>query len=222
MPPLLTCLVGMRLCEKPNEDHWRLRDFAASLLSIVCKKYGASYHTLQPRIVKTLLMAFLDTQKPLTTHYGAIAGLIALGENTVQLTLLEPSKNSNLVAYTKLLELELKTATDPIKKQELLRCFGLLQSVAINYLAKQAANFRITADEEKQQQQHHHHHHHSHHSGTDPASEIARTMQKNISALPKDMHSRYEELFELFGEALVPANIYRIHSATSLECEISI
>ncbi len=75
MPCILTCLVGKRLCGTPTEDHWTLRNFAAYLISTICKRYGNNYSTLQPRITKTLVRALLDPGKPLTTHYGAIVGI---------------------------------------------------------------------------------------------------------------------------------------------------
>ena len=46
----------------------------------VVSTYGTAYPTLQPRITKTLVGALLDFSKPLTTHYGAIRGLCAMGE----------------------------------------------------------------------------------------------------------------------------------------------
>jgi transcription initiation factor TFIID subunit 6 len=80
MPVLLTCLVGKQLCGDPAvEDHWALRDHAAALVGRVCGSHGGSYPTLLPRVTKTLLQALLDVAKPLTTHYGAIRGLAALG-----------------------------------------------------------------------------------------------------------------------------------------------
>ena len=51
-------------------------------------RWGESYATLQPRITKTLVHAFLDTAKPLATHYGAIKGLTMLGRYTIQLLIL--------------------------------------------------------------------------------------------------------------------------------------
>ena len=39
MPPLLTCIVGKSLCEKPNEDHWHLRDYAAQSVGKIVKRY---------------------------------------------------------------------------------------------------------------------------------------------------------------------------------------
>ena len=50
--------------------------------------FGEAYSTLQPRITKTLVHAWLDTAKPLPTHYGAIRGLTGLGRHTIQLLIL--------------------------------------------------------------------------------------------------------------------------------------
>ncbi|KAI8148420.1 transcription initiation factor TFIID subunit 6 [Fennellomyces sp. T-0311] len=80
IPPILTCLVGRTICENPmQQDHWSVRHRAASLIASICAEYGKAYHTLQPRITKTLLRAFMDPAKPLTTQYGAIIGLDHLG-----------------------------------------------------------------------------------------------------------------------------------------------
>lgn len=82
------------------DDHWALRDYSAKLVSLICTKYvqiqiilnssryGSAYTTVLPRMTKTLLRAFLDKSKPLTTHYGAITGIAALGANAVQLLLI--------------------------------------------------------------------------------------------------------------------------------------
>ena len=42
-------------------------------------RFGATYTSLQPKITKTLLTAFLEPTKPLTTHFGAVVALSALG-----------------------------------------------------------------------------------------------------------------------------------------------
>jgi hypothetical protein len=85
LPPVLTCLVGKRLCARPRENHWALRDLAAELVAGICAKYGPSYPNVQPRITKTLTGALLDKARPLTTHYGAVVGLGALGVRVVDL-----------------------------------------------------------------------------------------------------------------------------------------
>ncbi|KAI9309358.1 transcription initiation factor TFIID subunit 6 [Cunninghamella echinulata] len=89
VPSILSCLVGRTICEDPLEqDHWSIRDRAASLIAYICHQYGKSYHTLQPRITKALLRAFLDPTKPLTTQYGAIKGLDKLGTEVTRVLIL--------------------------------------------------------------------------------------------------------------------------------------
>ncbi|KAF9935534.1 hypothetical protein BGZ65_003288, partial [Modicella reniformis] len=109
MPTILTCVVGKRLGEpslsapsSPQDDHWSLRSTATDIILLICHKYGSSYHTLQPRVTRTLLRAFLDPEKPLTTHYGAILGLSRMG-NEVFKTLVVP----NLKTYSSVIEPEL-------------------------------------------------------------------------------------------------------------------
>jgi transcription initiation factor TFIID subunit 6 len=87
MPPLLTCLVGKSLSSAPTDDHWALRRYSAGLIARVLSRYGTTYHTLQPRVTKTLLLALLDPSKPLATKYGAVVGLEALGREVVHLLL---------------------------------------------------------------------------------------------------------------------------------------
>ena len=99
MPPVMTCLVGKKLCGKPTEDHWTLRDRSAAIVALICSKYSGAYTNLKPRISKTLLHAFLDSSKPLCTHYGGIVGLHALGPYSVKALVLP-----NISAYMKLLQ----------------------------------------------------------------------------------------------------------------------
>lgn len=103
MPTILTCIVGKRLGESPQEDHWALRSTATDTVLLICRKYGASYHTLQPRVTRTLLRAFMDPEKPFTTHYGAILGLSRMGTEVFR-TLVVP----NLKTYSVVLEPELE------------------------------------------------------------------------------------------------------------------
>ena len=78
VPSVLTCLLGKHL-GSPSQDtpliHFSLRDYSASLLSSIARKYGDSSSTLKPRIARSCLKHFLDTHKPFGTHYGAILGL---------------------------------------------------------------------------------------------------------------------------------------------------
>lgn len=148
MPPILTCLLGKSLCEHPSQDHWGLREFSAQLLHTVCSRYGTAYPSLQPRITKTLTHALLDPLKPLSTHYGAIVGLTALGPETIK-TLLAP----NLKFYTKQLMPELETENAQ-KSFEARKCFNAL-STAIGRLLheKPEGDVPLLTDDEKLQWQ---------------------------------------------------------------------
>ncbi|KAJ2455834.1 histone H4-like TAF Taf6, SAGA complex subunit [Coemansia sp. RSA 2336] len=103
IPSLLTCLVSKQLCENYTEDHWSLRDGAAEQISEICQQFGQTYHTLQARIARTLLRAFLDPTKALTTHYGAIVGLTKLSTNIIQVLILP-----NIKTYMSLLDVEME------------------------------------------------------------------------------------------------------------------
>ncbi|KAJ2897907.1 histone H4-like TAF Taf6, SAGA complex subunit [Coemansia aciculifera] len=103
IPSLLTCLVSKRLCEHYTEDHWSLRNDAAEQIAEICQQFGQAYHTLQARIARTLLRAFLDPTKPLTTHYGAIVGLTKLGVSITKVLVLP-----NVKTYMTLLDAEME------------------------------------------------------------------------------------------------------------------
>jgi transcription initiation factor TFIID subunit 6 len=111
MPCILTLLLAKRIgsnSTKPsendsdsngtdvsteNDDHFAVREFASSLLEHVCKNYGKSYSTLKPRVTRTLLKAFLDSNKPVGTLYGSIIGLKVLGEEVIRITILGNLQN---------------------------------------------------------------------------------------------------------------------------------
>lgn len=38
MPSVITCLVAKRIGGKAFENHWELRDFAASIVAFICKR----------------------------------------------------------------------------------------------------------------------------------------------------------------------------------------
>jgi len=89
VPSVLTCVVGKRLCASPaTEDHWQLRDRAASLVATICARHGGVYANLQPRVTRALFEALADAGKPLTSVYGAIVAITRLGPLCVELLLL--------------------------------------------------------------------------------------------------------------------------------------
>ncbi|PGH07358.1 transcription initiation factor TFIID subunit 6 [Blastomyces parvus] len=100
IPPVLTCLIGRQLGSTttptgpgPTDplEHFALRDLAASLISMIARKYSHSSHTLRPRLARTFLKNFLDPGKPLGTHYGAIIGLQSIGGVDVVRELIVPN-----------------------------------------------------------------------------------------------------------------------------------
>lgn len=108
-------MIGKRIGDDPTEDHWTVRDVAAELMTSICQRFSTAYHTLRPRICKTLLKAFLDPQKPLPTHYGAIIGLGSIGPEAIRGLLLP-----NLKSFGRLLDSE----RDPtsITQMEIKQC----------------------------------------------------------------------------------------------------
>ncbi|XP_050379850.1 transcription initiation factor TFIID subunit 6 isoform X2 [Argentina anserina] len=127
MPSVVTCLVAKRLGNRFADNHWELRDFTANLVASICKRFGHVYNTLQSRLTKTLVNAFLDPKRSLTQHYGAIQGLAALGPSVVHLLILP-----NLESYLRLLEPELllEKQKNEIKRHEAWRVYGALLSAA--------------------------------------------------------------------------------------------
>ena len=120
MPNILTCIVAKKLSSQVTDNHWALRDFACLLASHICEHYGASYPTLQPRLIMTLLRAFLDHMKPYSTNYGAIVGLAALGPETVKMVLFP-----NVKDFGNRLKKDLEGENGQ-KKHDARKCFDAL------------------------------------------------------------------------------------------------
>jgi len=112
---------GRKLCKRSSEDHWELRDFSAKLVASICDKFGDIYRNLQPQISQIYLKALLDPQRALTSHYGAIMGIISLGPWAVRLLLFP-----NLQKYSNLLEPELSN-NNVVKRKEAQKCFEALE-----------------------------------------------------------------------------------------------
>lgn len=84
VPAILSCLLGKQLCMRPEaEDHWSVRDFAAKIVAIFCKKFSNPSNSLQTRVIRIYSKALLDTTKGLSVHYGAVMGLVELGQDAV-------------------------------------------------------------------------------------------------------------------------------------------
>ena len=70
IPVLLTCIVAKQLGNVAEDDHWSVRDLAATAMSLLLEKFGEAYPELLSRVSSQLLRGLLDPTKPLTTHYG--------------------------------------------------------------------------------------------------------------------------------------------------------
>ena len=84
VPAIMSCLLGKQLCMRPEaEDHWSVRDFAAKIIAIFCKKFSDPSNSLQTRVIRIYSKALLDTTRGLSVHYGAVMGLVELGQDAV-------------------------------------------------------------------------------------------------------------------------------------------
>eukprot|EP01118_Nematostelium_gracile_P016157 TRINITY_DN6630_c0_g1_i1.p1 TRINITY_DN6630_c0_g1~~TRINITY_DN6630_c0_g1_i1.p1 ORF type:complete len:381 (-),score=50.44 TRINITY_DN6630_c0_g1_i1:724-1866(-) len=119
-PCALTCVLSRKLCKHANENHWELRDYSARLVARICDKYGDTYKNFQGQISEMYVSALRTTSMPMTTHYGAIQGIIALGPWAVRLLLL-PLLDHHHQLLTPLLH-----SQNPQKKEEANRCNQLL------------------------------------------------------------------------------------------------
>jgi transcription initiation factor TFIID subunit 6 len=121
IPPILTCLVSPRLGSSVNRlEHYPLRSLAATLLATISRKYAKSSHTLKPRLVRTCLKYFLDPNKSLPVHFGAVQGIQAAGGSEAVKVLILP----NLKEYGNLLQDAI--AAGPPKKEDAEMVIGAI------------------------------------------------------------------------------------------------
>jgi transcription initiation factor TFIID subunit 6 len=130
IPSIVTCLLSKTL-GSPTDSLaaiFEIRDLAVSLIIQVAKQYAASSSTLKSRLARTLLKSFLDPNRSLGAHYGAILGLFGvLGSDGLAVVILP-----HLKLYDVLLE-EGVASEDATKRGEaemvllaLLRILGLV------------------------------------------------------------------------------------------------
>ncbi|KAH8990945.1 TATA box binding protein associated factor-domain-containing protein [Lactarius hatsudake] len=86
LPPVLSVLLHSSL---PQMHSTHLRKSAASALARVLKQHSATYPSLAPRIMKTLLLALLAPERGPGTRLGALRGLIGVGKEAVRKGILD-------------------------------------------------------------------------------------------------------------------------------------
>lgn len=143
----------------------------------------------------------MDPQKPFSSHYGAIVGTTALGGKATKLIIL-----ANLNLYMKLLDSALKS-NDILKQEEAQKCHGALLVPILNViyltLIKRAVGLHLrnkmnNGGQKRSAES-------SNPEGKQDKSEEDTPMKEATESTPsKDLNTTYQELFELFGESLIP------------------
>ena len=124
IPAILSCLINRQVCARPDsEDHWQLRDQAAKMLAEICKKYSNSTNCIQSRITRVLLQALNNNTQGLAVHYGAMVGLIELGQECITTLILPRLKK----------EAQYIDAAPPSRTQATQPSLDTLQSFQENY-----------------------------------------------------------------------------------------
>ena len=81
--PVLTCLMGRKLGAEGGVDalkeQYQLREFSASLIGQIGRKFAKSNKMLRPKVTRSCLKHLLDINMPPAVWYGAILGLAAAG-----------------------------------------------------------------------------------------------------------------------------------------------
>ena len=84
VPAIMSCMINRQVCARPEaEDHWYLRDQAAKILAEICKKCSNSTNCIQSRVTRVLLQALNNNTQGLAVHYGALMGLVELGQECI-------------------------------------------------------------------------------------------------------------------------------------------
>jgi transcription initiation factor TFIID subunit 6 len=158
VPPVLTCCTGKHLGPTSHQapsnassetlngnsinghrhsplEHFDIRDQAASLLQRICSKYSGSNQGLKSRIARICLKSFLDPNKPLGTHYGALKALrLVIGPEGIRMLLLP-----NLKLYDEVLK---EAITDESRKPEADRVLAVILS-GLDELSRTRGSTRI-------------------------------------------------------------------------------
>ncbi|KAJ4293663.1 histone H4-like TAF Taf6, SAGA complex subunit [Kalmusia sp. IMI 367209] len=142
VPPVLTCCTGKHIGPsshqapsnassetlngnninghgQTNYKHFDIRKIAASLLQRMCRQYSSSNQGLKARIARSCLKSFLDPNKPLGTHFGALEALRRVtGPEGVRMLILP-----NLKIYDEVLS---ESLADESKKGEAQRVLAVI------------------------------------------------------------------------------------------------
>lgn len=114
VPSVSTCIVSRQLCMRPELDnHWALRDFAARLMSQICKNFNTSTNNLQTRVTRLFSSAVQNEKTQLSSLYGAVAGLSEIGGEVIKVFIVP-----RLKSISDRIELHLHGATTSISNTD--------------------------------------------------------------------------------------------------------
>ncbi|EAL45013.1 TFIID transcription factor subunit, putative [Entamoeba histolytica HM-1:IMSS-B] len=82
-PVILTLVVTKQIGTNSYDNHWNIRVQAAAIVKKLRDRYSEKYGRLHARLLQTYLQAITDATKPLTTQYGGIVGITAMGPRAV-------------------------------------------------------------------------------------------------------------------------------------------
>lgn len=112
--------MAKKLATSPLDDHWALREEAASCLAKACQIYGDQYTTMKPRCVKLLTQQALRFDRPLSTQYGGIVGISLFGPRAIDAFLLPLAKD-----YWETWDAELKQVMSSKEKRDKMKEYEL-------------------------------------------------------------------------------------------------
>ncbi|KAI2613452.1 DUF1546-domain-containing protein [Hypoxylon sp. NC1633] len=105
--PVLTCILGRQIGPDNGVDglkeQYELREFAATLVGQIARKYAKDNKLLRPKLLRTSLKNFLNVSHPPAVWYGAVCALVASGNPDVTKVLL--LRNLKLFETTMLMPL---------------------------------------------------------------------------------------------------------------------
>ncbi|KAL8559610.1 hypothetical protein ACOMHN_008321 [Nucella lapillus] len=83
-----TCMLEPQTSVNQQQgDHWTLRRMAAEVLAEIVRKWSTSVNRLRPTVVNKLTETLQDLGRPLSSHFGAVVGLMAMGPAEVEAAL---------------------------------------------------------------------------------------------------------------------------------------
>lgn len=84
IPAITSCLLNRQICLRPeSEDHWSVRDQAAKILAVMCKKYSNAVNNIQSRLSRILSQALNNNTRGLAVHYAAVMAFVEMGQESV-------------------------------------------------------------------------------------------------------------------------------------------